>query len=306
MGRIVTTVRITNLFDPERSLECDALVDTGAAYMVLPRAWKARLGDLRVIREIDCETATQQLIRAPVCGPVEIRVEGFEPVYGEVLFFDMEPADGIYEPLLGYIVLEQCQAAVDMLGLRLVHVKKTDLKAVTSQQCPGPSDPPEEQAIDLRQHDLWWMFSDAMGLFHLDRKYSCVLLFLCAVDALAKRAKADVDKVGERFRGLLAEKLPKYTRVQNFNIHVPQYGDFMRLEEILYTYLRNPMVHEGAKLDVDDPSGFAVCLDWSSKAPSVRISTEEKLVVLGGDWIVDCLAGVVKEVMAEGLTTSRG
>lgn len=36
--------------------------------------------------------------------------------------------DGNYEPLLGYIVLEQCQAAVDMLGHRLVHVGKTDLK----------------------------------------------------------------------------------------------------------------------------------------------------------------------------------
>ena len=51
-----------------------------------------------------------------------------DPVYGEVLFRDMQPADGICEPLLGYIVLEQCQAAVDMLGLRLVHLKKTDLK----------------------------------------------------------------------------------------------------------------------------------------------------------------------------------
>ncbi len=137
MGRIVAAVRITNLFDPERSLECDALVDTGAAYMVLPRAWKARLGDLRVIREIDCETATQQLVRAPVCGPVEIRVEGFEPVYGEVLFFDMEPADGIYEPLLGYIVLEQCQAAVDMLGLGVVHAKKADLRAAIWSQSAG-------------------------------------------------------------------------------------------------------------------------------------------------------------------------
>ena len=55
-------------------------------------------------------------------------MEGFAPVYGEVLFLDMQPADGIYEPLLGYIVLEQCQTAVDMLGLRLVHLKKTDLK----------------------------------------------------------------------------------------------------------------------------------------------------------------------------------
>jgi hypothetical protein len=96
--------------------------------MVLPSAWRQRLGRLNVVREIDCETATQELVRAPVCGPVEIRVEGFAPVYGEVLFLDMQPTDGIYEPLLGYIVLEQCQAAVDMLGVRLVHARKADLK----------------------------------------------------------------------------------------------------------------------------------------------------------------------------------
>jgi hypothetical protein len=40
----------------------------------------------------------------------------------------MSPEDGIYEPLIGYIVLEQCQAAVDMLGHRLIHVKRMDLK----------------------------------------------------------------------------------------------------------------------------------------------------------------------------------
>lgn len=128
MGRIVANVRVSSLLDGGKELECDALVDTGSAYLVLPKAWQSRLGDLKVIREIDCETATQELVRAPVCGPVEIRVEGFPPVYGEVLFLDMNPEDGAYEPLLGYIVLEQCQAAVDMLGLRLVHVKKSDLK----------------------------------------------------------------------------------------------------------------------------------------------------------------------------------
>jgi hypothetical protein len=128
MGRIVANVRIGNLLEPDNRIECDALVDTGSAYMVLPNAWRNRLGKLNLIREIDCELATQELVKAPVCGPVEIRVEGFPPVYGEVLFLDMQPTDGYYEPLLGYIVLEQCQAAVDMLGLRLVHVKKTDLK----------------------------------------------------------------------------------------------------------------------------------------------------------------------------------
>jgi hypothetical protein len=40
----------------------------------------------------------------------------------------MHPEDGVYEPLVGYIVLELSQAAVDMLGHRLVHVKRFDLK----------------------------------------------------------------------------------------------------------------------------------------------------------------------------------
>jgi len=128
MGRIVANVRITNLLEKEAIITCDALVDTGAAYMVLPKAWKERIGKITTIREIDCETATQEMVKGEVCGPVEIRIEGFEPVYGEVLFFDMKPKDGVYEPLIGYIILEQSQAAVDMLGHRLVYVKKTDLK----------------------------------------------------------------------------------------------------------------------------------------------------------------------------------
>ena len=128
MGRIVANVSITNLFDKDVCVKCDALVDTGAAYMVLPNAWKNRLGDLNTVRTVDCETATQQLVQGEICGPVEIKIEGFDPIYSEVLFLEMEPSDGLYEPLIGYIVLEQAQAAVDMLGHRLLHVKKVDLK----------------------------------------------------------------------------------------------------------------------------------------------------------------------------------
>lgn len=40
----------------------------------------------------------------------------------------MEPIDRKYEPLIGYIVLEQSQAAVDVVGHRLIHVKRLDLK----------------------------------------------------------------------------------------------------------------------------------------------------------------------------------
>jgi len=128
MGRIIAHVFAKNLFDPESVVHCDALVGTGSAHMVFPTIWKERLGKLNTIRETDCESATQQLVKGEVCGPVEIEIEGFDPVYSEILFLDMEPEDGRYEPLIGYIILEQAQIAVDMLGHRPIHAKKTDLK----------------------------------------------------------------------------------------------------------------------------------------------------------------------------------
>jgi predicted aspartyl protease len=128
MGRIISSVKIDNLSDPEKSLRCDALVDTGASYMILPTAWRDRLGKLDEIETLELQTATQETAKGAICGPVRIQVEGFRPIYNEVCFVDMKPDDGAYEPLIGYIVLEQCQAAVDMLGHRLIHVKRMDLK----------------------------------------------------------------------------------------------------------------------------------------------------------------------------------
>nr|VFK17780.1 MAG: hypothetical protein BECKLFY1418C_GA0070996_103528 [Candidatus Kentron sp. LFY] len=134
MGKITANVSITNLFDREVRIRCDAFVDTGSAHMVLPSAWKERLGNLDTIETVDCEIATQQLVKGDICGPVEIKIEGFRPIYSEILFLDMTPADGIYEPLIGYIVLEQAQAAVDMLRHRLLHVGKVDLKRANVAQ----------------------------------------------------------------------------------------------------------------------------------------------------------------------------
>jgi len=128
MGRIITSVTITNVKDSSKSIRCDALVDTGASYLVLPKAWKGRLGELHSLEEVEFETANQSTIRGEMCGPVQIQLEGFRPIYNEVAFVDMEPDDGVYEPLVGYIVLKQSQAAVDVLGHRLIHVKRMDLK----------------------------------------------------------------------------------------------------------------------------------------------------------------------------------
>ena len=128
MGRVYVQVKIRNLFDDSRVVDCNPLVDTGAAHLTLPTAWKERFGDIKTIREVECETATQEVVSAEICGPVEILLEGFDPVYGEVMFLNMKPDHGLYEPLLGYIVLEQAQAAVDMIGHKLIHGRRVDLK----------------------------------------------------------------------------------------------------------------------------------------------------------------------------------
>jgi predicted aspartyl protease len=130
MWRIVTSVTVTSCKDYEKSFRCDALVDTGATFLVLPAAWKDRLGDLNVMRTVQLETATQEIVSGEVCGPVVIQLEGFDPINSEVLFLEMTPTDGVYDPLVGYLVLEQSLAAVDMVRHQLMHAKTADLKTV--------------------------------------------------------------------------------------------------------------------------------------------------------------------------------
>jgi len=128
LKRIIVSVKIENVPDDSKSLSCNALVDTDVSLMMLPAEWKDRLGNLESTRTIEVETSTQGTLRCEVCGPVRIQIEGFRPIFNEVSFVEMKPADGEYEPLIGYIILEQSQAAVDMLGHRLVPIKHMDLK----------------------------------------------------------------------------------------------------------------------------------------------------------------------------------
>ena len=129
MGRIVATVDIENFSETGSSMKLDARVDTGASYLTLPLHWKRRFGAFASEETVELQTATQEVVQGTVCGPVKITVEGFRSIYNEVLFIDMKPENGEYESLLGYIALEQCGAAVDMLGHRLVPVTYMDAKS---------------------------------------------------------------------------------------------------------------------------------------------------------------------------------
>ena len=117
MGRIAVEATIENGTDATFRIRCDALVDTGAAYLTLPNVWRDRLGTLTTLDTVAVETATQAVVSGDICGQVLLRMEHFRPVLTEVLFTEMDPADGQYEPLIGYIPLEQAQAVVDLADI---------------------------------------------------------------------------------------------------------------------------------------------------------------------------------------------
>ena len=127
MGRIIAQTKITNLADQSKSINCGLFVDTGAGALILPTAWKEQLGDFLRAEPVELQLANGDVVHGEACWPVEIKIEGFRPVANEVVFMGGED-DDLQEPLLGYVILEQAQAAVDMLGHRLVPVKYIDLK----------------------------------------------------------------------------------------------------------------------------------------------------------------------------------
>ena len=155
--------------------------------------------------------------------------------------------------------------------------------------------------VDIRDHELSWLFTDAIGLFQLGRKSTALLVALCGIDALARLADPRNDKVRERIEKFLKDRLPKNTGVENFNIHVPKRQELLPLEYILYKYVRNPIVHEGAQLDVDQPYHFAVVFDWDIHAPSVRVDDAANLVILGGEYIANALFNIIKGYLGEEL-----
>ncbi len=129
MGRILSQVTVRNALERDKVIVFDGLVDTGASHMVLPAVWKSRLGDLEPKERVALSPANKETIEGEIFGPVEVTLEGFRPVFTEVLFVEMQPVqDARYEALIGYTVLEMIPAAVDMLGHRLVHAGALDLK----------------------------------------------------------------------------------------------------------------------------------------------------------------------------------
>jgi predicted aspartyl protease len=127
MGQIYTFVTVTNPFDPSKRIEFKALVDTGAFGLTLPMSWKERLEPFTDIRPAEIELADQRRVAGEVAGPVGIQLQGFPRVWGEVVLMEVEHEDE-FEPLVGCMVLEAANAAVDLLRHKLIKLPTYPLK----------------------------------------------------------------------------------------------------------------------------------------------------------------------------------
>lgn len=114
MGEIIVSVNIRNDAAPGMATLCfDALVDTGATRIILPNAWRTRLGDFPRTRKSVAHTISQTQ-DALICSPAQVAVDGFPEVDAEIVFMDMPPINGEYLPVLGHLFLQTCGAVVDM------------------------------------------------------------------------------------------------------------------------------------------------------------------------------------------------
>jgi len=106
MGKVVEKVKLTSLFEPEKSVEVDAIIDTGATMVVLPQDVIEELG-LRKIGERRVRYANNQIQIKSVYRGVILQLKGRDGIFdvlGEV--------EGS-EPLVGQIVLEALDLIVD-------------------------------------------------------------------------------------------------------------------------------------------------------------------------------------------------
>ena len=106
MGKVIENLKITNLLDPEKSVEVEAVIDTGATMLVLPQNLINELG-LKKMREVNVKYANNKTEVKSIYGVVTVEIKGRA---GE--FNALAEAEGS-QPLVGQIVLEQLDLVVD-------------------------------------------------------------------------------------------------------------------------------------------------------------------------------------------------
>ncbi len=106
MGKVIEKIKITNLLEPIKSIEVEAVIDTGATMIVLPKNIVDELG-LRKIREAKVRYANNRTELKSIFGVVTIEIKGRTGNFDVLV-----EAEGS-QPLIGQVVLEILDLVVD-------------------------------------------------------------------------------------------------------------------------------------------------------------------------------------------------
>ena len=106
MGKVVEKVKLTSLFEPEKSVEVDAIIDTGATMVVLPMDIVEELG-LKKMREVKVRYANNKVETKSIYGVVNIELKG------RSANLDVLVEEKGSQPLIGQVLLELLDLIVD-------------------------------------------------------------------------------------------------------------------------------------------------------------------------------------------------
>ena len=106
MGKVVGKIRVTNFRDTSKSVEIEAVIDTGATMSVLPVDLIQELG-LEKIDEVNVRYADNSVRRKEVYGWIILEIAGRKAV------FDVLAENEGAQPLIGQIVLERLDLIIE-------------------------------------------------------------------------------------------------------------------------------------------------------------------------------------------------
>ena len=124
MGQVTIPIKVRNWLDleklalgersePARTVEAEALVDTGAVKLYLRAAIIAQLG-LRPVREVLSRTMANVSVKRRVFSPVDLEIQGRSGSFEVVEVPDQLPN------IIGQIPLEDLDWVVDLRNRKLV------------------------------------------------------------------------------------------------------------------------------------------------------------------------------------------
>ncbi len=113
MGRVTEMIRLTNIFEPERSVEIEALIDTGATMISVPQKVVDELG-LRKMREKTVRYGNGETEVKSVYGVVTVEIKG------RAAEFDVLAEPKTTRALVGQILLEDLDFIVDPGARKLI------------------------------------------------------------------------------------------------------------------------------------------------------------------------------------------